>query len=242
MSSPSLHRLLHSAAWLAVAAGLSACTPEGPRRAPVETVIQPTPDPVDLGIVAGTNPVQRAIRLHNSSSRPITVQSVEVSCECVSFAPVPLTIEAGRTAQLVAQFDPREDPDFRGKLGVIVRGLDREGRILFRTLARIDVRRGSQPVDGIVIPRKLVVHTAGHNDPNSTERNLYETNDVTDFQVGPPPDRLFTPQEYGIRMDPAPVSTPVVSILLGLAGVLAVVAIALRLIRTRLLRAELSRC
>jgi hypothetical protein len=43
-------------------------------------------------------------------------------------------------------------------------------------------------------------------------------------------------------MDPAPVSTPVVSILLGLAGVLAVVAIALRLIRTRLLRAELSRC
>lgn len=123
--------------WPWVAACLSACSPGEPGRLKPETVIQPHPDPVVMGTVTRADPVYRTLRLQNLSDRPITVQVVEVSCECVSMAPVPLTIESSRVGELIVEFDPREDPGFRGKLGVMATGRDREGRALFQT--RVDV-------------------------------------------------------------------------------------------------------
>jgi len=100
---------------------------------PLET----SPDPVELGVVGGVEPLERSVSVTNARSDPLTLVRVESSCPCVSASGLPVRIGLGQSAVLTIRFDPSADPGFEGALSVDLAGFLTNGEIAFRTQARL---------------------------------------------------------------------------------------------------------
>ena len=141
--------------WLAVGVALIACTltvrgcslsrsvstAQLDLGSPVEPrfPLEASPDPVSLGSLAPGEVAEAQIGLINRHPSPIVVQTIDSSCPCLEIQPSQVSIDPGESATLTARFDPRVEPDFRGKLGVDVTGTDGSGAILFRTRIKVEI-------------------------------------------------------------------------------------------------------
>jgi hypothetical protein len=133
------------AAWLVLLAGLCApaCTPSRgsppPRLDESGRVSLSPATPLSLGILSPGQPARGVLTLKNETADVVIVDHVTTSCPCISAAPLPLRLEPGATAKIVVSFDPTNEPDFRGGLGVEVKGFDQAGAALLRTTVDLEV-------------------------------------------------------------------------------------------------------
>ena len=79
------------------------------------------------------------LTLRNPSSEWVCVAGVEASCPCVTVAPLPAEIGPGESKDVIVNFDPSSEPDFRGGLSVVLEGYTPVGGVAFRTQADLEV-------------------------------------------------------------------------------------------------------
>lgn len=148
---PHRHQQLQYLAWALPALGPIACTPTdaSPRtlQAPPPSQSAPlivSPEALSLGTLAPGESGRGTLTLRNRRSEPMTVARVATTCPCIRLAPLPLTVAPNGEATLQIEFDPSDQPDFRGALGVEIQGLDAGGQTLFKTKVLLQV--ASPPV------------------------------------------------------------------------------------------------
>lgn len=107
-----------------------------------------SPSPVNLGTLSPGQVAEAKLTVRNETARSRSLARIESSCPCVKIGPVVQTLRAGDMESLILIFDASEEPDFRGRLAVNVRGLDDAEMELFSVEVQVCVteRRGeSQP-------------------------------------------------------------------------------------------------
>jgi hypothetical protein len=113
-----------------------------------------SPDPISLGTLDPGRSAVAKLTLRNSGSDPVIVARVETSCPCLTVAEQSTEIGPGQAADLTMEFDPADDPDFRGGLSIDVIGRDPLGGIVFRTRAQIEVRaQPGEPANRLSVGR-----------------------------------------------------------------------------------------
>jgi len=75
--------------------------------------------------------------LHNGTAKAVVVARIESSYPCIRLTPGSTRVEPDGDAEVEVQFDPAQEPDYRGALGVDLTGRDPAGAVVFR--CRVDV-------------------------------------------------------------------------------------------------------
>ncbi len=99
-------------------------------------------EPISLGSLPPGGKASGSLTLKNVSSVPIRVGRIETSCPCLAVSPWPIRIEAGSGHPLTIAFDPASEPEFRGRLGIELKGLDDTGKVLFEGRVDLEVLAG----------------------------------------------------------------------------------------------------
>jgi len=102
------------------------------------------PDPVELGVLKPGQPAQTKFAACNWGSQPAMVERVETTCPCIQVTPGLFPLGAGESRDPTVRFDPTHNPEFRGRLSVVVTGFDGSERVLFRTRISFEVRGADQ--------------------------------------------------------------------------------------------------
>jgi hypothetical protein len=98
------------------------------------------PASLSLGTLRPGQTAEAGLRLQNLRGEAVDVDHVEVSCPCVSLAPSSFNLTPRGFARVTVAFDPSGESDFRGKLSIIVRGMDAGGGTLFQTRVALAVQ------------------------------------------------------------------------------------------------------
>jgi len=98
----------------------------------------PSPNPINLGTIKRGQTARATATLQNPGSSPIHVDRVEASCPCVQVKMDHLHVTPGEDATVTVEFDPAEEPDFRGSLAVEYTGRSPDGLVVLR--GRVDLR------------------------------------------------------------------------------------------------------
>jgi hypothetical protein len=107
-----------------------------------------SPDPISLGTLDPGQSASAKLTLRNSGQCPVTVATVHTSCPCINVSGQPAYIGPGLTVSLTVEFDPAQEPDFRGGLSIDVFGRDPPGELVFQTHVRLEVRgQPAKPID-----------------------------------------------------------------------------------------------
>lgn len=139
---------------LVLCAGMSGCARSGELGVPVEPDRKASADrrasrsrdlpfttTLNLEVIeAGQDAERGKLTICNPSNHPWEIVRVETSCPCLNVSPVSLTIEPRSSAILTVAFDPTEEPDFRGRLAVRVKGVDASDTIVFEARVNLEVR------------------------------------------------------------------------------------------------------
>jgi hypothetical protein len=99
-----------------------------------------SPDPISLGTLDPGQSAIAKLTLRNSGPHPVIVSRAQTGCPCLNVAGQTAYIGPGQAVNLTVEFDPTEDPDFRGRLSIDVFGRDQPGKIVFQTHVRLEVR------------------------------------------------------------------------------------------------------
>jgi len=110
-----------------------------------------SPDPVSLGVVNSGQKATAAFTLVNHLSHALTIERIETSCPCLRIKPGSIRIEPDERKVLAVEFDPSTEPDFHGGLSIDVTGYAAE-RVVFHTLAKLEVRTESHEDHGELVP------------------------------------------------------------------------------------------
>lgn len=119
------------------------------------------PTPLEFGVLAPGRMAERDVTVRNGGPTAVDVRRVQTSCPCIRVEPCALRIDPGHAANLVVQFNPQHEPEFRGVLCPVVTGHGPKDAILFRIEIRLTV--AEKPPGGSVAalshgshsPRKL---------------------------------------------------------------------------------------
>lgn len=99
------------------------------------------PTPVSLGVLMKGQKAKSAITLTNHGTSTLMIDSIETSCPCLTTAPSSICLGPGEGKILAVEFDPSDEPEFRGRLSVDITGYA-NGVVAFRTRANLEVRNG----------------------------------------------------------------------------------------------------
>jgi hypothetical protein len=75
----------------------------------------------------------------NRGAMPVSVARIDVSCPCVRINPGSFVVGPGGTTELEVEFDPRDEPKFRGALAVSVDGRSASNDCVFRGIVDVTV-------------------------------------------------------------------------------------------------------
>jgi hypothetical protein len=106
---------------------------------------------VSLGVVGIGQEARADLTLANPGSQALTIERVETSCSCLTIAPRSIRIAPGESKTLSLEFDPSEEPDFRGGLSIDVTGFA-AGGVAFHTRAKLEVRTEAPEEIGELVP------------------------------------------------------------------------------------------
>ncbi len=98
------------------------------------------PDPLSLGELRPGVPAGAQMVLRNPSARPVSVGGIETSCPCLRVRPVSMVIPPGESTVLTVEFDPTNNPDFRGGISITVIGVSEAGEKAFQTCVNFELR------------------------------------------------------------------------------------------------------
>ena len=136
-ASPARGRIASSVVLLAGVVLLGGCSPAAVPSSIEEGIVLPltsepeSPTKIDLGEMDASRRIERSLQLENRSRAPVTITRIDASCDCVSFQGALAALEPNQSTQATVVVDLRNDPDFKGLLGVEATGLDASGRQVF---------------------------------------------------------------------------------------------------------------
>lgn len=97
------------------------------------------PNRLDLGTIPPGSVKQVKMAVLNSGQIGIDLMRVEASCPCVHVAPLPLHIVPEAEKDISVSFDPIDEPEFRGRLVVTLRGFDSADRLVLVAEVLVEV-------------------------------------------------------------------------------------------------------
>ncbi len=103
------------------------------------------PPQLDLGDLRPGTTKTAVISLKNHGSEAVTVAGVKFSCACVTTFLGALHIAPRSKLSLPLKYDPHHDPDFRGRLAVVVEGVDNSGITIFKSTVHINILDSPRP-------------------------------------------------------------------------------------------------
>jgi hypothetical protein len=98
-----------------------------------------TESPLHLGEVPAGGRKQREFWLTNRTGSPVEVAKIESGCDCLT---IDLPDRVVSPAQKVAGrllLDLRQEPRFRGRLGIDVKGKDKSAQVVFALVVNVSV-------------------------------------------------------------------------------------------------------
>lgn len=98
------------------------------------------PSPIDFGVLRPGQRASLTVTLHNRTPERVTVESLKPSCPCLKTDAGRLVVEGLGDTRLELSFDPSEEPDFRGKLSILLVGLCVDGTTCLSTNVSVEVR------------------------------------------------------------------------------------------------------
>jgi len=104
-----------------------------------------SPDPISLGILTPGHAGGARYTVFNPATVTLTLERIETSCPCVKTSDGPIRIEPGEVKTLAIEFDPFDDPKFRGGLNVEMSGRGAGDVTLFRTHVVLEVIGEARP-------------------------------------------------------------------------------------------------
>ena len=110
---------------------------------PDEAKIKIKSQEIFLGKLRPGQRVSKKMLVENLSSKAIIVARMETSCTCITITPCPARIEPHDSTEFTVEYDPFEEPDFRGRLSIEYSAKDDGGNILF--LGHIGVEVAEPP-------------------------------------------------------------------------------------------------
>jgi hypothetical protein len=91
----------------------------------------PSEADLNLGQVAPGGQRSRTIWLTNQSTAPVEIVELETSCDCLKLELLVRTLAPGQKVEGCIKLDLWKEPQFVGKLGIIVRGRGKTGERVF---------------------------------------------------------------------------------------------------------------
>lgn len=107
-----------------------------------------SPDPIALGTLAPGESARSTVTLRNPTSEAVSVERIETSCPCILVSPTSIVVGSGESSALTIEFDPTDEPEFRGGLSVNVVGKEATGRVALRGRVEVEVRRSPVSAEG----------------------------------------------------------------------------------------------
>jgi hypothetical protein len=98
------------------------------------------PDPIFFEDCSKGESAQTPLLVRNTQASPLTLNRIETSCSCVGVRPVPIEIGPGESKALNVTFDSPSEPDFEGGLSVEITGYLSDGKVAFRTIAKLEIQ------------------------------------------------------------------------------------------------------
>lgn len=92
-----------------------------------------------FGKVKANSKKEISLVLQNQSQNLIEIHTVETSCPCVRPSIERINVEPGETVTIKIQFDPAEEPEFRGRLAVEYVCRNEAKQVVFSTTVDIEV-------------------------------------------------------------------------------------------------------
>jgi hypothetical protein len=96
-----------------------------------------SPAPIVFEVLDAGESSRAALLVRNTQSIALTLERIEISCSCVGISPVPIEIGPGERKTLNVTFDSSGDADFEDGLTVDISGYLPDGKIAFRTQAKV---------------------------------------------------------------------------------------------------------
>jgi hypothetical protein len=87
-----------------------------------QTLLKCSNSEIDFGIVEQGGHRETAVWLENPGSEPVEILAIRTSCDCFEVTIERKVVEAGDRVKAVAKIDFRDDPRYRGKLGLEAEG------------------------------------------------------------------------------------------------------------------------
>jgi len=106
---------------------------------PTTNFLQLKPQPLTLGRQTRSTIGVRHFEVQNVTKETITLASISTSCSCISATNLPLKLESNQKTSLTLQFNPKDEPDFVGRLAVDLVGRRPDGSIVFRESLAVQV-------------------------------------------------------------------------------------------------------
>jgi Protein of unknown function (DUF1573) len=100
---------------------------------------QCSPASLDLGELSQGEIKNGKFIIFNNSKNKITIDRIDMSCDCLSLKPQLSTILAGGNTSVDVSMNSAKEPDFAGILDISVEGYAKNGDRLFETRIRINV-------------------------------------------------------------------------------------------------------
>ena len=104
-----------------------------------------SPGALSLGTLAPGRSAGGSVEIANGRDEAVTLARFATSCPCVSISPASLELGPKGRGSVEVRFDPREEPEFRGRLGVTVEGFDGRGVRLIQSRVDLVVAAGPDP-------------------------------------------------------------------------------------------------
>lgn len=102
--------------------------------------IEISPDPFEIGRISPGQSARATFVFRNAGSQVMTIRRIETSCPCLVVDPTAVEVGSGESTILSARFDGSEDPGFRGRLSINVKGFDAMEKLVFSTSVNLEVK------------------------------------------------------------------------------------------------------
>lgn len=91
----------------------------------------PSKHVVDLGVLSAGEWQGASLYLTNEGKKPVEIETITSSCQCLSLECTPRVVPPSGTAQVIVTLNLGKDPNFVGNLRIHVQGRTRSGALVF---------------------------------------------------------------------------------------------------------------
>ncbi len=110
---------------------------------------------VELGRLEVKQTRSAILKVTNPINRSISINRFDVSCPCLRVVDrLPLSVPARASHTITLEFNPNDEPDFRGALSIALKGFDATNVEVFETTVNLEVV-GAATGRGLTVPQRI---------------------------------------------------------------------------------------